>query len=242
MTMQIGMVGSDGVLIASDTLWMNTEENQYAHTRHTSNTTKIELDYKKGIAIACARHMELASRIAKDLLVELDDEDWGGPDTRATHIADRALGEADVKRRDFQCTIITAYPEPRLFQLHSGIHAGQKGSRCQTHSSKVVAGDTANSAVFWSERYYSSWTESLRPIEELIPLAAHLVCSAGRIGPGAIGGLEIVVCNSSGLRRLSDSSISKLEAISKGWDSTFSNQIFSHKAQFEWDKKSDMRA
>jgi hypothetical protein len=83
MTIQVGMVGTDGVLIASDRLWMNTENTQWASARHTSSSTKIVIDYQKGVAIACARSMELADQIARDLLSELDAEEWAGPGNRA---------------------------------------------------------------------------------------------------------------------------------------------------------------
>jgi len=234
MTMQVGMVGTDGVLIASDTLWMNTEDTQYASVRHTSNTTKIEIDYRNGVGIACARNMELAGRIAKDLLNEFDAEDWGGPDTRAVDIANKVLEESSERRRDFQCTIVTAKPEPQLFQLHHGIFHLQKGARCQLHSRKVFAGDTVNSAVFWGERFYSSWEESLQPIHNLIPLAAHIIFCAGKIGRGTIGGLEIAFCDSSGIHRLSEASIKELEYATSGWDAHCGETILGHKQQFTY--------
>src|SRR5438876_9454760 len=47
MTMQVGMVGTDGVLIASDTLWMTRPEKspllseKQSSVRGTSNATKL---------------------------------------------------------------------------------------------------------------------------------------------------------------------------------------------------------
>jgi hypothetical protein len=51
MTMQVGMVGTDGVLIAGDTLLMNTprlgpREGQYA-PRQTFNSSKIMTSHAK---------------------------------------------------------------------------------------------------------------------------------------------------------------------------------------------------
>jgi hypothetical protein len=47
MTMQVGMVGSDGVLIASDTLWQNTELTQrFGNVRHRNQPQKFKLTIK----------------------------------------------------------------------------------------------------------------------------------------------------------------------------------------------------
>jgi len=90
-----------------------------------------------------------------------------------------------------------------------------------------------NSAVFWRERYYSSWAPSLLPIDQLIPLAAHLILSAGEIGRGAIGGLEIVRCDKDGtVRRLSDESLVELKAISRDWDQRFGKDILGHRQKY----------
>src|SRR5713101_603773 len=51
MTMQVGMVGTDGVLIASDTRWMNTprlRNNQFwAGGRYTFNSPKIRISHER---------------------------------------------------------------------------------------------------------------------------------------------------------------------------------------------------
>jgi hypothetical protein len=235
MTMQVGMVGLDGILIASDTLWSNTEGNQFAATRHTNNTTKITIDHAKGVAIACARSMELADQIAEDLLRKLSSEDWAGPENIAVQIANDAIAKLPERRRIFQCLIATIKPEWQLFHLHAGLFEGRVGARCQRQDHTVFAGDTVNSAVFWRERYYSSYSEPpLRPIDELIPLAAHIVLSAGEISRGYIGGLEIVRCDKDGVRLLSPESIDRLRHKSKEWDRRFGEEILSHDQQFTY--------
>jgi len=54
-----------------------------------------------------------------------------------------------------------------------------------------------------------------RPIRTLIPLAAHLVFSAAALNPVSIGGLEIVLCDDSGIHRLPAADIAELEQKSK---------------------------
>jgi hypothetical protein len=123
MTMQVGMVGTDGVLLASDTLWQNTESNQFSDSRDTTHGTKIEKNYRDGIAVACARNMELASQIAKDLISEMGSDDWESPETHVLQIANKVLERAVEQRREFQCTIITTKAQRQIFKLHAGMSA-----------------------------------------------------------------------------------------------------------------------
>src|SRR5208283_2879930 len=123
----------------------------------------------------------------------------------------------------------------KLYAIQGSLHKTQWQSCYPT----VFAGDATNTAKFWSERYYSSWSESLRPIDELIPLAAHLIFSAGKVGPSIIGELEIFLCDSSGLRHLSEESIRELKSSVSELDKQFGEQIFGHRATLIWDKKDD---
>ncbi|MGA3213728.1 MAG: hypothetical protein ABSD20_20675 [Terriglobales bacterium] len=75
MTMQIGMVGTDGILIASDRRWMNTLQG----VRQTSDSSKILVSHDRGIAIGCARNMENATAIGKKIIAQLGPEDWKRP-------------------------------------------------------------------------------------------------------------------------------------------------------------------
>jgi hypothetical protein len=81
MTMQVGMVGTDGVLIASDTRWMNTPRwsNTLEGCRHTFNSSKIRINHERGIAIGFARNMETARQVADDIISSLKDEEWEYP-------------------------------------------------------------------------------------------------------------------------------------------------------------------
>jgi hypothetical protein len=68
MTIQIGMVGTDGILIARDTKW--TAEplligRNWAAGRHGFNSSKIKISPERHIAVSCARNMETASHMAK---------------------------------------------------------------------------------------------------------------------------------------------------------------------------------
>jgi 20S proteasome alpha/beta subunit len=52
MTMQVGMVGSDGIVLASDTKWTHPpKEIQSSAKRFSSTRDKIRIEREKGIYI-----------------------------------------------------------------------------------------------------------------------------------------------------------------------------------------------
>jgi hypothetical protein len=77
MTMQVGMVGTDGVLVASDTRWMNTPRwaNPGPPPRATFNSTKIRISYERGLAISDARNMETVRYVADEIISGMKEED-----------------------------------------------------------------------------------------------------------------------------------------------------------------------
>lgn len=70
MTLQVALVGSDGVLLASDTKYGMT--NKY---RHTFVATKIRIDRERGIALAYAGN-DLGIIAARSILTDLTAEDF----------------------------------------------------------------------------------------------------------------------------------------------------------------------
>lgn len=213
MTMQVGIVGTDGVLIASDTKWMNTPSmvrGSGDDVRHSFNSSKIIISESRGIAVSCARNMETARHVANKIISELKDEEW--PILPIEEIGTQVLSSAG-ERDDAQCLIIFARPIPRLFLFQFAMVNGKWGPLCQKMNTKAVAGDNVNPAIFWAERYYQR-----RPIRELAPLAAQVIIAAGKLNPGAISGLEITLSDAAGIHRLSDESIRGLESMANELD------------------------
>lgn len=231
MTMQIAMVGTDGIVLASDTRQVNNE----ATVRHTSEVSKIKINQEKGVAIACSRSLELASRIADDMLNELSEIDWSLLAIRSIPIAEKILDGAKEGRRDFQCLIVTTKPALAAFHLCAGVYPQQKHPTCQRISSCEIAGDTINQAVFWPERYYWRFPSLPHGIQQLVPLAAQTIFSAAEFSRDSIYGLEIVICDKNGLRRLSDTSIKKLRVQSQRWDEKIGTFFANYTRRFEFD-------
>jgi hypothetical protein len=97
---------------------------------------------------------------------------------------------------------------------------------------RFIAGDQTNLACFWADRYCQR--RQLQKVESLIPLAAHTILSAGSLNSAAIDGLEIVVCDDSGIRRLSDDSIIELQNKSREWDEQIGNLILGYTQKFTY--------
>jgi 20S proteasome alpha/beta subunit len=212
MTMQIGIVGSDGVILASDMQWFDE-----TGTRVTYDSSKIVFDSTKGIAVGCSGSS--ISRIVQNRIVEdLAPNDFEYPYQPVKRIVQSVL--TNVSYRDTQWLIVLdTKPRVRLFSLQI------QGSRPDLFDfievpNKMYAGDAKNSAVFFSETYYDR-----RPVEQLEMLAAHVILTAPRLNNAGIGGLEILVCDKSGFRMLLPDEIQELEKRSNALHETIRNGL-----------------
>jgi hypothetical protein len=93
-----------------------------------------------------------------------------------------------------------------------------------------VAGDVTNAAIYWAERYPEILT-----VEQLIPLAAHLIVSSHHLNTAGIGGLEIVRCDASGIRQLSLESTRELVQKANEWDGTIRDLFLKYQQQYTYD-------
>jgi hypothetical protein len=207
MTMQVAMVGTDGIILASDTKWANTQRRGNLESRDTSLATKIQIDERHGVAIGCSMNMETATAIGDAIVAELSDQDWRDPIHPTQVIGQRVL-DSLRERNLFQCLIVSTRPTLRLFKLESATINGEPNRAiCRQIKDKAIGGDNANAAVFWTERYYKP-----KPVQALLSLAAQLIVDSVKFNSGFIGGLEIVICNASGIERLPDDVIAALES------------------------------
>src|SRR6266700_1802091 len=89
MTMQVGMVGTDGIVIAGDTKWSNEPmlvNRNWAGGRYGFNSTKMKFSTEHGIAIACARDMTVSCWMAHQILTILKPEEYADPIPTITRI------------------------------------------------------------------------------------------------------------------------------------------------------------
>jgi hypothetical protein len=176
------------------------------------------------MAVSFARSMETSERIAAAILL-LDDSAWGNPIQSLCDAANAVLQSSTVGRGDSQCLIVSTKPTLRAYFLRAAQIGGYWQPFCQEVIGYAIAGDDNNSAIFWIQRYYKK-----EPVIALLPLAAQLIVVAGKLNSAAIGGLEIVTCDSGGCRRISDESIAALESAAEEWDKRI-RALFSDYAQ-----------
>jgi hypothetical protein len=233
MTMQIGMVGTDGILIASDTQWTNNPRLRmnelWAGGRYRSNAHKIVISHDRGMVVSRARSMETAGHVANEIISNLREDEWPYPIGAIELLGTKVLGLTEDKRDEAQCLIALIRPTPQLFLFQFGTINGSWGAICNKLQSFGIAGDNLNSAIFWAERYYEK-----RPVQDLVPLAAHLIGVSHRLNTATISGLEIVLCTVTGIRRLSDDSIRELEAAANEWDCNIGELLLKHPQQLTY--------
>jgi hypothetical protein len=229
MTMQVGMVGTNGVLIASDTKWVA----QMSPSRNPWHSTKFKVNYKCGVAIACAQSMETAFPFADEIIaLSLENDNWrASPDfTIIQRLADKVLHSTEKGRERAQCLVAFTRPKVELCLFQIAKVNGEWGPVFHSITEgSVYAGDEGNQAKFLADRYYR---HRMLPIENLIPLAAHLVLAAGELNSAMVDGLEIVLCDASGIRRLADASISKLKSGVAERDEMIASSLFNSSEQF----------
>lgn len=244
MTMQVGMVGSDGVLIASDTLrtnepnWLPSLSEKPLQVRQTFGASKIIVAHDGGIAISSAKIMNTAERVANEIIAGLKDGEMAQPRKAIEQIGADVLPFINGNERKIaHCLIAIIQPPPaRLYSFEFTYEAGPSGPICKPicHEveTSVAAGDNVNAAVFWKERYYRE-----QPIRKLVPLAAHMIVSASKLNSGSIRGLEIVLCKPSGIRRIDKKSIHKLLTQANRWDKQIGSLFSNYRQDFTFSDK-----
>jgi hypothetical protein len=204
MTMQVGMIASDGLLLASDTRSTRSPNVSGLGVRHGYNSHKIKIDDTGSMAIACARDMVAANNFA-DVLFTLRDEK---EQNRIRRI--KEIGTEVADGHNMECIIGFAYPTPSLYYFQ---YIDKAVTVCDQIFTYVFGGDAVNAAIFWIRNYYD-----FQPINQLKRLAAHMIISAGIISPDFISGLEIVYCDGSGFNRLSVKDNISMELEAKEWN------------------------
>lgn len=150
MTIQVGMVGSDGVLLASDTRW--TDESGV--WREPWDQTKVKIDHKSGIAVSLSGKMITAGRLADAIIAE-GNHDWltseiGG----RQRIGDAVLSHVYPGTESCECLVVFMRPSMKLYRLKIAMIDKHWELLADPMLGKVFAGDCKNCAMFWVDRYY----------------------------------------------------------------------------------------
>jgi len=218
MTMQVGMVGSDGIVLAGDMTC--TVNPLYAEegVRHDFSRHKIEISPSRRVAVTSAMDMDSADRLAERVITEVERD---SPENRRLRILE--IGRAVARLRDFECIAAFLDPHPVLYKFQYG--QGGQHVVCDPILDRIHAGDTISPAVFWARKYHFT---SL-PVRRLVRLAAHEIISAGEINSAIIGGLEIVYSDESGFLLMSEEDTKSLDSQAHKWSAKIGKMILGAK-------------
>jgi hypothetical protein len=196
MTLQVGMLGDDGIVLASDTrIW--TEESGRTVS---AGFKKVELSEDFRIAVTCSHLMPKSYRVARALIRELSVKSW-----RTIPLSDMILPLMEAEGMDqHECMVVVADPKPTLLFFCSGVKSdGQwKSAYFAVVDSYAFCGHVGNTATYWPERYFYKDGIKLRPVKELTSLAAQTITDGARFNSGSIGGLEMMYWTESGFQRV----------------------------------------
>jgi hypothetical protein len=223
MTLQVGMLGENGIVLASDTKIYS----EAAGRTITSGVSKIKIGRNGKMAVSCARDMNGAYHVADALISELSESIWEFPEGSICDIAVAALKSG--RFRGVECLIaLSKSPYPSIHFFSSGESEGGEfhNAYCAPVTAYAFCGHASNSAVFWADRFFRAKPPRYRSIEELMPLAAQIIFDGGELSSGAIGGLELVLCDSAGIHPLSRDQNIKFEADAYARGGAIENMIF----------------
>ena len=202
MTMQVGMVGSDGIVLVSDLLaWAKPTDSSESHKLGMGITSvfgpsKLMFSSDGKMVISCAHDLRQGKALADAIFAKLTKEFWGHPQRKLQEIT------LDVVRsqqwRGVSCLILLSEPTSLYF-----LQCAQD-KECDVDIIRLYAfaGDPCNPAAFWAHRYFRTVLPNERTIRKMLPLAAQIVVDAGRVSSGSAGGLEALYCDKSGIHVL----------------------------------------
>lgn len=229
MTFQVGIVGSDGVLLASDTKALSTagfQDGISAGANFSATTKKLFCcnEFRHAYCITgndnaiwrvgrCAHekikkqgNVILSSEAVHSLLWDSVDE----------------ICPAISHGSKYYGSMLLCYRGEQSVDLWR-VNLDSFGLAVNWVLDKTVEGDAANTAVFFLERYYRA-----APIKQLLPLAAHCILTAAKLNPTGVEGLEIVVSTLKETRKLEKHELSALKQVSE----TLEAAIYQHISQF----------
>jgi hypothetical protein len=239
MTMQVGLIGDGGIVLASDRritasdVKVGEELTGYAAFIGKLET-KIELSQEKNIAISCADDLIFARKVARQIIAELKADDLTDEYSASGAIERIVRTALPGEEKRAQWLIALKCPDWHLLKCllvpsESPIPDSDWDLSCAPCRSWDFAGEITNPAISW-HKYHD---EGLSPAQ-LIPLAAHLILSAHFFNSKGVDGLDIVQCDANGVRMLSLTSIAALQKKSRTMDRNIVEYLFSEKQEYTY--------
>lgn len=218
MTLQVAMIGTDGIVLGSDQRNVVTvAEGEGVASGHLTN----KIFYNKDLTVMAAWSGEdPAKRLASEIVNLSDSElcNLIGIEAHSDRVYQEECQRLGVPHNIGDVILVRATDLEKIYRIHV-----QEKSACCAYYGKVITGHFANPAIYFLERFYresEKW-----PIKRLTPLIAHVILEGGKINPWGIEGLEIAQCFNSGIRKIEKNEREELEAMSKGVSTEISRYL-----------------
>jgi 20S proteasome alpha/beta subunit len=232
VTFQIGIVASDGVILASDKCGSYTVRKDPG-TRGDSITRKIEISPDVPYVAHCsAGQTEITDAIMRGF-IELHQQSAVRPcppDMVESLLSKSACAVWEKMYGSM------AQNNPPVTHQRSGILLAYRGNlfhmsfdlfpSVKPIENKKAEGDAVNAALFFLERYWKIVERqdcNERTVKRLLPLAAHCILMAHVLNPDGVKGLEIAVCTREQCKRIDD--LRELEEFSSQLDSEIAKRL-----------------
>jgi hypothetical protein len=226
MTLQVGLVGTDGIVLASD-----KKAVVFDPALCTSLVSKILIDREKGLAGCCAGN-EISARIRREIFSNsnlLQREYPQSPiEELATQIYRDIPTEEQAGGNPSDLLIVS------LNDLRHLYHLRMSATQCtlRLKENKHIQGDLGNPARLFVEAYYSK-----KPIHGLVFLAAHTILTANRLNPTTVEGLEVVKCTTKNFEPVSESELQVLVVRSQKTAEQTERSIFRGPFLLNWNRE-----
>ncbi len=153
MTLQVALVGTDGIVLASDRKNIQPASTQ-AKGRQSSITTKIAINKANKIAVAWAGH-EVAEIIGKEILLHSQDSDWEYPLSGIQSIGEAVYQKTKTNfpqgdRIEGEVIVVLAGVLSKFY----AVRISPDLCTCNPYFDKRVTGDMDNPAIYFTEAYY----------------------------------------------------------------------------------------
>jgi len=218
VTFQIGAVGSDGAILASDRL----VQRRVGLYRTTSETEKVTLCDDVHFAFCCAGD-DLA-QFAGNLIAQKVRSAPIRPDSAAQFgdLLEECAREAlssEFRKRSYepfaggQVTLTYEFPQRvTVWQVEVRDLPDPNQPHAVKCDTKITAGDWLSPAVYFLERFCLN-SSAMLTTSELVGLCAGCILAAGNLAPDRIHGLDIAICKKDGWHKLSENRIQELKEI-----------------------------
>jgi 20S proteasome alpha/beta subunit len=223
MTFQVGMVGKDGILLASDKLLTAN-----LAVRSSFISSKIVITKAGQLAYCCAG--DDLTILAAQFFSKVEDKPYLSFKDKLELCAQKAFSVESSTRHEREmplrggCILIARVSSSGPAELWR-LSVGTPTYACLVENKDSI-GDQTNTARFFVEKYFPQ-DHLQRPIRDFLQLAAHAVMMAAATNRTFVGGgLEIVLCTQSGCKKLPYDEISALVEASKKIDTDIAAALF----------------